>query len=247
MWIRGFSGSMATIGQQLQHARLALELSVEDVTFQTRIPAGLVRAMEKDDLSHFANLTYARGFLKLYSQFLGLDISEHLSQFSTQEFSHASGHEYVQTANATMNLPAALFSDGGRSRRPGLYILLLVALAAGGVIWWNNRDNGITAGSGGAESEAASTAVAAETDSAKGGAAPVVAPPSDTTSVAAPATVTNTSPPPAEEPAIPPAVPAATDPVPATPVTPPEAPAKPPKAVVVDEAKSPPPSPKQEN
>ncbi len=237
MWIREFSGSMATIGQQLQHARLALELSVEDVTFQTRIPAGLVRAMEKDDLSHFANLTYARGFLKLYSQFLGLDISGHLSQFSTQEFSHASGHAYVQTANATMNLPAAVFADHGRSRRPGLYILLLMALGAGGVVWWNNRGEGEMSGSGEARQvDPAGAAPAAP--SAMETAPPPAVPP---------AVAANTPPPPvAEPPASPapsPVIPSATDPVPAVaPDAPPLPAAKPPKAVVVEEdGPSPPP------
>ena len=39
--------------------------------------------------------------------------------FRTEEFAHASGHEYVQTANATNNLPTAVVMDQGRSRRPG--------------------------------------------------------------------------------------------------------------------------------
>ena len=206
---------MTTIGQQLQQVRLSLELSVEDVAFRTRIPAALVRDMENDDLSHFANLTYARGFLKLYSQFLGLDINEHLSQFSTQEFSHASGHEYVQTAKATMNLPAAVFTDYGRSRRSGLYVLLMLALAAGGVIWWNNHGAEETSGSGGEKSESFATAPAEEEN-------PLPAAP-------------QTEPPPAEEPAVPPphpTPPATREPAVKAPATPP---AKPPRAVVVDE------------
>jgi cytoskeletal protein RodZ len=136
-----FYWGMATIGQQLKIARNERGLTIEDVAFQTRIPAGRVRDLEGDDLSKFANLTYARGFLKLYGEFLELDLSDYLSQFRTEEFAHASGHEYVQTAQATGNLPAAVFLDHGRARRPGLYLLAAAALAAGAVVWWNKGDD----------------------------------------------------------------------------------------------------------
>ncbi len=128
---------MRSIGQQLSSAREARGLTIEDVTFHTRIPAGRVRDMENDDLSRFANLTYARGFLKIYSRFVELDISDYLDQFSSAEFASASGHEYIQTANATHNLPASVITDYGENRRPGLYILVTVLLLAGGIIWWN--------------------------------------------------------------------------------------------------------------
>ncbi|HEX2751179.1 MAG TPA: helix-turn-helix domain-containing protein [Verrucomicrobiales bacterium] len=130
---------MPSIGQQLSFARKARDLTAEDVAFHTRIPAARVRDMENDDLSRFANLTYARGFLKIYSRFLEVDISDYLSQFSSEDLATASGHEYVQTANATHNLPPAVFTDQGRARSPGLYILILAGLAGAGVFWWSNR------------------------------------------------------------------------------------------------------------
>lgn len=129
---------MRTIGQQFQNARKERGLSIEDVAFHTRIPAARVMDMENDDLSRFANLTYARGFLKLYAAYLELDLSDHLGQFRTEEFAHASGHEYVQTANATNNLPTAVVMDQGRSRRPGMYLLGLAVLAAGVIVWMNH-------------------------------------------------------------------------------------------------------------
>ena len=225
---------MPTIGQQLQQARLALDLSVEDVAFRTRIPAGRVRDMEHDDLSQFGNLTYARAFLKLYSKFLGVDISEHLSQFSTEEFSHAAGHEYVQTANATMNLPAAVFTNYGRSWRPGLYVLLIVALAAGGMIWWHNHGK-------------EEVALKPEPATAPPAAPAVPAEPKQT--VPPPEPVPVIPPPPVVEPEVQPTPPptpppAATEPAATEPSVPDAPPAKPPKAVVVEEEESPPPKKK---
>ena len=225
---------MPTIGQQLQQARLALDLSVEDAAFRTRIPAGLVRNMEQDDLSHFGNLTYARAFLKLYSQFLGVDIAEHLSQFSTEEFSHAAGHEYVQTANATMNLPAAVFTNYGRSWRPGLYVLLIVALASGGVIWWHNhrKEEVVTK----AEPATAPPPVAVVPPEPK----KPVPPPEPVPVVPAPPVVEPAASP--EPPVTPP--PAVPEPAVTKPSVPDAPPAKPPKAVVVEEEETPPPKKK---
>jgi len=137
---------MATIGQQFRRAREERGLCIEDVAFHTRIPAARLRDMEGDDLSRFANLTYARGFLKLYGEYLEMDLSDYLAQFRTEEFAHASGHEYVQTAQATQNLPAAVVVDHGQARRPGLYVLALVVLTAGAVVWWNNRDGAAESG-----------------------------------------------------------------------------------------------------
>jgi cytoskeleton protein RodZ len=133
---------MRTIGQHFQNAREEHGLSIEDVAFHTRIPAARVKDMENDDLSRFANLTYARGFLKLYAAYLELDLSDYLGQFRTEDFAHASGHEYVQTANATNNLPTAVVVGQVRSRRPGMYLLGLVVLAAGTVIWMNHDPDG---------------------------------------------------------------------------------------------------------
>lgn len=126
---------MFSVGHQLMKARQARDLSIEDVAFATRIPHHRLREMENDDLSNFANLTYAKGFLKLYSRFLNLDLSDYLDEFDTSAVAEATGHEYVQTANLVRSLSApAIAMDQGRNRYalPGL-ILLIAVIAT--VIW----------------------------------------------------------------------------------------------------------------
>ncbi|NNE90784.1 MAG: hypothetical protein HKN23_03985 [Verrucomicrobiales bacterium] len=71
----------STIGQQLRDARVEKGLSVEDVAHQTRIHANSIRALEEDDYSGFASITYAKSFLQLYSRHLGVDATEAISVF----------------------------------------------------------------------------------------------------------------------------------------------------------------------
>ena len=130
---------MLSIGQRLAQARNARGITHEDAAFHTRIPVALVRDLENDDLSHFANLTYAKGFLKIYSRYLDIDITEYLDQFSTSDFAQAASREYVETANATHNLPTAVFTDYSRARRPGVYVLVAFVLALGGFFYWRSQ------------------------------------------------------------------------------------------------------------
>ena len=87
---------MYSVGHQLMKARQARNLAIEDVAFETRIPHQRLSEMENDDLSNFANLTYAKGFLKLYSKYLDLDLSDYLDEFDTSAIAAVTGHEYIR-------------------------------------------------------------------------------------------------------------------------------------------------------
>jgi transcriptional regulator with XRE-family HTH domain len=62
------------IGEQLREARETRGLSLEDAERATRIRAKQLAAMEAGDFSDFASLAQARGFLRSYAAFLGLDV-----------------------------------------------------------------------------------------------------------------------------------------------------------------------------
>ncbi len=67
---------METIGQQLSKAREAKGMSVEDVVHHTRIRANVLHNIEGDDFSSFSSTAYAKGFIKKYGDFLGVDVSD---------------------------------------------------------------------------------------------------------------------------------------------------------------------------
>lgn len=119
-----------SVGQQFLDARSVRGWTIEDVAFQTHIPHTLLREMENDDLSNFANLTYARGFLKLYSRHLGLDLRDYLEQFDTSEISAVTGHEYIQSANLGHGLGAPALAPGASNNgiRPRMWLIAVGAI-----------------------------------------------------------------------------------------------------------------------
>ena len=65
-----------TIGQRLKQAREEHNLSIEQVEEATRIRAHYLHALESDDYSAMPSAVQARGFLRNYSEFLGLNVDE---------------------------------------------------------------------------------------------------------------------------------------------------------------------------
>ena len=64
---------MSTPGEQLRAAREARKLSIAQVVKAIRIRGYYLEAMEADDLSIMPSAVQARGFLRAYAEFLGLD------------------------------------------------------------------------------------------------------------------------------------------------------------------------------
>ncbi len=64
---------MKTVGQILQSARSAQKLDLKDVSRITRIRARFLEAVEADDYSLLPSGAVARGFIRNYSEFLGLN------------------------------------------------------------------------------------------------------------------------------------------------------------------------------
>ncbi|MGV3660756.1 MAG: helix-turn-helix domain-containing protein [Prosthecobacter sp.] len=68
----------ATFGQMLTAAREKRGLSIDDAAHETRIPAQRLRLLESDNIAGFGSMTYARAFIRDYSEFLELSADEFL-------------------------------------------------------------------------------------------------------------------------------------------------------------------------
>lgn len=66
----------ATFGQMLTAAREKRGLSIEDAAHETRIPAQRLRLLESDNIAGFGSMTYARAFIRDYSEFLEVNADD---------------------------------------------------------------------------------------------------------------------------------------------------------------------------
>lgn len=78
---------MFEIGHSLRSARERQELGYPEIELATKIRAKYIRALEEEDFDALPGDTYARGFLRTYADFLGLDgeiyVDEYASRFQT--------------------------------------------------------------------------------------------------------------------------------------------------------------------
>ena len=94
---------MKTIGQRLKAARDKKHLTLEKVFEATRIRVTYLRALELDDLSSMPSPVQARGYLRNYAEYLGLNIDEMLEDVRSQ----APSDEIIGPADSTdqLNVP----------------------------------------------------------------------------------------------------------------------------------------------
>lgn len=76
---------MSELGSRLIRAREARGLTLEDAERDTRISRRYLQALESEQLEVIPAPVYARGFLRSYSQYLGLDPQEMLALFPRED------------------------------------------------------------------------------------------------------------------------------------------------------------------
>ena len=76
---------MGELGNTLSRARRARAITLEDVERDTHVSKRYLQALENEDFSVFPAPVYARGFLRTYSRYLGLNPEELLRVFPKGE------------------------------------------------------------------------------------------------------------------------------------------------------------------
>jgi len=127
-----------TAGQRLRNARIAMGVKLEDVARTTRIAKGYLIALEEDAYQKLPSETYARGFLRVYANFLGLQGEEILNLYR-QNISVAEPEELSPANPGTIGDKE---NTGGQNRL--LWSLAAVFLVvAGGFLLFGNREKGL--------------------------------------------------------------------------------------------------------
>ena len=108
-----------SVGEILLRTRTHYGHSLEQVESVLRIRAGLLEALEQDDISKLPGRVYAIGFIRSYAEYLGLDGDQIVNLFKQQLGKNALRPEY--------NFPVA----ADESKRPDLtvFVISLIGLA----------------------------------------------------------------------------------------------------------------------
>ena len=131
-------GSAQTLGQMLRQERERRDIPLDRIEEATRIRAAQLRAIEDDRLEALPAEAYARGFVRTYAEYLGLNGDDVVAIFNEQ-WSRTAGHgaeaALPQTpVSVARRAPTGLFS---------LWVALACLLLAGSTVIY------VTGGSGG--------------------------------------------------------------------------------------------------
>jgi cytoskeletal protein RodZ len=160
------------VGARLAEARLAQDLSLEDIAARSRIPLRHLRAIEEGEHGSLPAATYSVGFVRTYAQLLGLDSAAFARDFRAEIGSRATDHyayEPFEPADPT-RVP---------SRALAFTALAIALVLLAGYLAWRG---GVFSGEG-----AEQRAVLAAGTEEQPAAAPANVPPAPAPAVAAPA------------------------------------------------------------
>ncbi len=135
----------ATFGQMLIAAREKRGLSIEDAAHETRIPAQRLRYLESGNIAGFGSLTYARSFLRQYSEFLEVDASSMLEELPEGALGGERDYRYLTQSqgpwlrepaerNDRVSVPAAGQVRSIKSPLPAA-LAVFVFVLAGTAMW----------------------------------------------------------------------------------------------------------------
>ena len=72
---------MASFGENLRRERELRGISLEEIAATTKIKVGFLEAIENDDLARLPGGIFARGFMRTYASYLGLDADQFISEY----------------------------------------------------------------------------------------------------------------------------------------------------------------------
>ncbi|WP_292879818.1 RodZ domain-containing protein [Nisaea sp.] len=129
-------GSGSTVGMLLQRGRTERDLSLQDVAQQLRIQRSYLQALETGDFDNLPGLTYAIGYVRSYSQLVGLDAEKLIADFK------AEAKKLQEPTQLSFPSPAPEGKvPGGALMFVGV---LLAALSYGGWYYFSTTDTAVS-------------------------------------------------------------------------------------------------------
>jgi len=111
---------MESIGQKLKAARERRQISIADVVAATKMTGTYVKAIEADNFGMLVAPIYARGFIKLYAECVGLDPAPLLKQFGAGGRAAPAFAAPPSPARMVQNSSKAPVAQAGKFKPPRL-------------------------------------------------------------------------------------------------------------------------------
>jgi cytoskeleton protein RodZ len=135
---------MSELGRLLREARTAKELTLADVESATRIRQKYLEALENGDFAKLPRGPVARGFLRTYATFLGLDVTDALSRYTQESGDAGDEIEIAEPGKPRLidyrPLEVTLHDPAPARWWPWVVAALIVIAAGVGVVWLLNRN-----------------------------------------------------------------------------------------------------------
>ena len=140
---RAQSQGAELLGALLRRAREAKNLSLRDISDQTRISRRYLEAIEADDYKNLPGGIFNRSFVKAFARAVEFDEAQALKAY--ERTARAKGEpDDVPTSRQ----PSRIYTDGGESTRSplvtivlSLLILAVISLGAYALLHWYQRRN----------------------------------------------------------------------------------------------------------
>ncbi len=112
---------MKTVGQMLRDAREEKKLTLEDIERGTKIRLKFLSAIESDEFAIMPSQSYVKGFVKNYSEYVGLNSKTVLAFFRRQTVDAPKSHLLPKGMEAPLNRSPFQLT-------PGKFIFIIVTL-----------------------------------------------------------------------------------------------------------------------
>ncbi len=129
---------VVTPGDMLREARIALKLSLGDISKKLNLREALIEAIEANEFDEIPSVTFTRGYLKAYAKLLGLSEEDVLEAF---EYLHSVEQTQLEMQSFS-NRSSQKAADNWLSIVTVLVALVIITLA---VVWWWQRNEGTNA------------------------------------------------------------------------------------------------------
>ncbi len=136
---------MSELGRRLAEARTSKGLSLADVESVTRIRQKWLEALENGDYSRLPRGAVARGFLRTYAAYLGLDVPAVLNLYTDESGDSGDGTFVAEPGKPRLvdyrPLEVELIDTPSDNRWLPWLIALLIAAALAAGAWWSISRN----------------------------------------------------------------------------------------------------------